>query len=81
MYKELINEEVSIVVATKSEMLLEYNGLLVEESTSSLILKDVTVNQVMLNFQRNVFGSGISVYKQFIGKVILNKDYVISCNK
>jgi len=81
MYNDLINEDVTIIVATKSQLLLEYNGRIVEEKENTIILNDVTINQVMLNFQKSVFGSGISIYKQFISTVMINKDYIISCNK
>ena len=81
MYKDLIGEYVTIIVATKAQMLLEYSGKIVEETENAIIMNDVSVNQVMLSFQKNVFGNGISIYKQFISKLILNKEYVISCNK
>ena len=81
MYKDLINEYVTIIVATKSQLLLEYNGKIIEESENTITMNDVSINQVMLNFQKSVFGNGISIYKQFISKIILNKDYIISCNK
>lgn len=80
MFDNLINKNVTIVVSTKSEMLLEYNGVLVEENESIVKLENVNINNVMLNFQKNIFGGNISVYKENLESVILNKKYIISCS-
>ena len=36
MYKELINKDVEVIVSSRGEMLLEYNGVLVEEDETSI---------------------------------------------
>ena len=80
MFKDMINFEVEIIVSSRAETLLEYTGILYEDDNSFIKLKDVTINYAMLNFQKNIFGGNISVYKENIEEVILNKDYIISCN-
>ena len=45
MYKDLINEYVTIIVATKSQLLLEYNGKIIEESENTITMNDVSINQ------------------------------------
>ena len=81
MFNDLINREVIVVVSSRTEFLLEYNGLLCEENENVIKLKNVDINQEMLNFQKNVFGSNMGIYKQNIDEVIINKNYVISCIK
>ena len=81
MFKDLINNEVLIIVSSRAEFLLEYTGVLCEENENTLKLKNAEINQAMLNFQKNMFGSGIGNYKQNLEEVIINKNYVISCNK
>ena len=46
----------------------------------TLKLKNVSVNLVMLNFQKNLFGSSYGSYKQNVDTVVLNKEYIISCS-
>lgn len=81
MYKDLINNEVVIMVSSRAETILEYTGLLCEENDEVLRLKNVEISQALLNFQKNMFGTGLGSYKQNIEEVILNKRYVISCSK
>ena len=81
MFKELINNEVTVIVSSKTEMLLEYTGILSNEDETTIKLKNVYINIAMLNFQKNFFGSNMGSYKQNIDEVIINKRYIISCNK
>lgn len=81
MYSDLINEKVTVVVSSRGDYLLEYVGTLVSETGDTLELEDVDISYLMLSFQKGFFGDGISIYKQNIEKVFLNKRYVISCNK
>lgn len=81
MFNDLINCEVVAIVSSRAEALLEYSGLLYEENEKYIKLKNVEVNFAMLNFQKSIFGGNINSYKQNIEEVILNKDYIISCNK
>ena len=81
MYKDLINEEVTILVATKGEMVLEYKGTLVSESDNELVLSDVTIATMLMNVQRSVFGSNMNKYREDIDKVVVNKKFIISCIK
>lgn len=81
MYKSLLNQEVEVIVSTRTEMVLEYNGVFVSEDINTLVLKNVSITSAMLNFQKNMFGTGLGQYKENIDIVIINKNYIISCNK
>ena len=81
MYKELIGERVTIVVSSRGDNLLEYVGTLVSESNDTLELENVDIAYLMLNFQKGIFGGNINKYQENLSKVIINKRYVISCDK
>lgn len=81
MYEELINSEVLVIVATKSDQFLEYKGLIVSENDECIKLKNVSISFPTVKFQRNVFGEGIASYKSNLDTVIVNKKFIISCNK
>ena len=81
MYSDLIGEKVTVVVSSKGDTMLEYIGTLVSETEDTLELKDVDISYLMLNFQKGIFGSNINKYKDNLEKVIINKRYVISCDK
>lgn len=81
MYKDIINNEVTVLVATKGDTVLEYNGILVSENDTEIELKDATICTMLLNLQRNMFGTNMTKYKEDIDRVIINKKYIISCIK
>ena len=81
MYNDLINEKVTVLVASRGDYVLEYVGTLVDEQAELMELRDVDISYLMLSFQKGFFGDGISRYKENIGKVFINKKYVISCNR
>lgn len=81
MYKDYINDKVVIIISTRSEGVLEYTGILSDEDANVIKLKNVTIAPMMLNYQKNVFGTKINVYQDSIDEVIINKNYVISCSK
>ena len=81
MYKSLIGEKVTIVVSSRGDNLLEYIGTLHSESEDVVELKNVDISYLMLNFQRGIFGGNINKYKENLDRVIINKRYIISCNK
>lgn len=81
MFQDFINSEVLVIIATKSETVFEYIGVLTSEDENFIKLKNATINQAMLNFQKNIFGGEIGSYKDNIGEIIINKGYIISCNK
>lgn len=80
MYNSFINKEVTVIVASRADSILEYNGLLCEENEKTIKLKNVSINLAMLNFQKNLFGSNMGDYYENIEEMIINKDYIISCN-
>ena len=81
MYNEYINHEVVLIVSARTEALWEYTGLLSDIDEFSIKLKNVEINQAMLNIQKNVFGAGMGNYKQNVDEVILNKNYIVACYK
>lgn len=81
MYSDLINCEVVVIVSTRAETVFEYKGFLCSETDNTLKLRDAEINIAMLNFQKNFFGGEMGAYKQNIDEVVINKDYIISCNR
>lgn len=81
MYKNLIGLEVNVIVSSKSENLLEYQGILEKEDETTIVLKNANISYLMLNFQKGFFGNNLGQYKTDIDEVIINKRYIISCNK
>jgi hypothetical protein len=81
MYKSLIGEKVTVIISSRGDHLLEYIGTLSSESDDSLELANVNIQYLMLNFQKGMFGGNMNVYKTNVDKVVINKRYVISCNK
>ena len=81
MYTDLIGERVTIVVSSRGENLLEYIGTLSSENDNTVELKNVDISYLMLNFQKGIFGGNINKYKENLEKVIINKRYIISCDK
>lgn len=81
MYKSLVGEKVTVVISSRGNHLLEYIGTLSSESGDTLELTNVNIQYLMLNFQKGMFGGNMNVYKNNIDKVIINKRYIISCNK
>ncbi len=81
MYKEFIGDMVTIVVSSRGDNLLEYIGTLLAENDDTLELANVDISYLMLNFQKGLFGGNIYKYKEGLDKVIINKKYIISCDK
>lgn len=81
MYNDLINSNVTVVVSSKGDTILEYKGTLISENENNIALADASINYLMLNFQKGFFGSNINQYKQNIEKIIINKEYIISCDR
>ena len=80
MFNSMINCQVEVIVSSHAETILEYIGILVEDDNNFIKLKNVTINYAMLNFQKSIFGGNINSYRNNIKEVILNKNYIISCN-
>ena len=81
MFESLLNERVTVVVASKGDTILEYIGTLASEDTTTIELTNVDISYLMLNFQKGIFGGNINKYKDNLSRVIINKNYIISCNK
>ena len=81
MYKELIGEKIAVVISSRGDNLLEYIGTLTNETDETIELSNVDISYLMLNFQKGIFGGNINKYKENLEKVIINKRYIISCDK
>lgn len=81
MFKELIGENVTLLISTRADNILEYTGTVLNESDDFVELSNVTISFMMLNFQKGIFGNNMNIYKEDIDKVVLNKRYIISINK
>ena len=84
MYKSLIGEQVIVIVSSKSEVLFEYTGILSSESENEIELKKAEASQLVFQFGKTIFGDlgeNLRKYKENIDTVIINKQYIISCNK
>ena len=81
MYKDLINERVTVLVATKGDVVLEYEGTLTEENNTEIVLVDATIATMLMSVQVSMFGKNMTKYREDIDKIIINKKYIISCLK
>ena len=81
MFKDLVGEKVTLIISTRADNILEYTGIVLSETEESVLLSNVTISFMMLNFQKGIFGNNMNIYKENIDKVVLNKRYIISCNK
>jgi hypothetical protein len=81
MYKDLINERVTVLVATKGDVVLEYEGTLTEENDTEIVLVDATIATMLMSVQVSMFGKNMTKYREDIDKIIINKKYIISCIK
>ena len=81
MYKSFMGENVTVVVSSRGDNLLEYIGTLVSEDDNIIELSNVNISYLMLNFQKGFFGGNINTYKENLDRVIINKRYIISCNR
>ncbi len=80
MYKTLMGNIVNVIVGSRAEYLLEYTGKLVSESDTTIELSDVTINYMLPQFQKGIFGSGMTKFKENVPTIIINKRYIISCD-
>lgn len=81
MYKDLINERVTVLVATRGDIVLEYEGTLTEENDTEIVLNDASIATMLMSVQVSVFGKNMNKYREDIDKVVINKKYIISCLK
>lgn len=81
MFKNLIGEKVTVLTSTRGDYVLEYYGTIISENEESVELSNVDMSLMMLNFQKGIFGGNINKYKEDVDKVVINKKYIISCDK
>ena len=80
MYRDFIGSRVTLVVSSRSENLLEYVGTLTSETEDTVELANVKISHLLLNFQKGLFGDNMYKYRENLGKVVINKKYIISCD-
>lgn len=80
MFKNLIGARVTVIVSSKGDTILEYVGTLISENDDTIELQNADISYLMLNFQKGIFGGNINRYKQNLSKVIINKQYIVSCD-
>lgn len=81
MYKDLINERVTVLVATRGDVVLEYEGTLIEENDTEIVLNDASIATMLMSVQVSMFGKNMTKYREDIDKIVINKKYIISCLK
>ena len=69
MYNSLLNQEVSIIVSIKGNGVYWYEGILSDEDETTLKLRNVVIRDYVGMFRIDNLET-----------VIINKEYVISCN-
>ncbi len=80
MFKDFKNERVTVVISSRGDNLLEYVGILEEEYDDSILMSNVSISYLMLNYQKGFFGDNFNQYRENLSKVIVNKKYIISCD-
>ena len=81
MYKSLVGSKVTVVVSSRGDNLLEYIGTLASENEEAIELRDADISYLMLNFQKGIFGNNMCKYKENVSSVVINKRYIISCDR
>ena len=84
MYKSFVGEKVTVVVSSRGDNLLEYVGTLSNENEDAIELTNVDISYLMLSIQREVFGglaNNMRKYQENLERVIINKRYIIYCDK
>lgn len=78
--EKLLNKNVVVLVSTRTEQFLEYDGYLYEVNEDTITLKYASINLAMMSFQKNVFGNSMGNYLSNLDTVIINKNYIMSCH-
>lgn len=81
MFNSMIGSRVTVVVSSRGDTLLEYVGTLTSEDENSIELTAAGISHMLPSFQKGMFGSGLTEFKGNVEKVIINKRYIISCNR
>ena len=77
MYEEFIGKKVLVVVTTKSDRVMEYNGILNSEDEKCIRLNDVSISMQLTNMQSSIFGrQPTSFYDNSMPSAIINKEYI-----
>jgi len=80
MFKDYINKEVNVLVASRGDVFLEYFGTVVEENEKTLKLKNVNILYAAPQIQRNLVGTSLAQFKQNLDESVINKEYIIGIN-
>ena len=79
MYERFMNNQVSVFVTPKTSTFMEYKGTLVDENEETIVLNNVVIEFAATAAAKS-FISGASLYKSNIDTVVINKEFIISCN-
>ncbi len=81
MFESLIRDKVTVDVTEGGGKLLQYVGILVSESDDAIELSNVDIFYLTKVFINSWSREELQKYKSGLNKVIINKRYVISCDK
>ena len=82
MFESFIGERVIVDVSTGGEKLLEYMGVLSSESEDTIVLTNLDIYYLTKVFNANCWtNEKLQKYRSNMSKVIINKKYIISCEK
>ena len=80
MFKDYLNKEVNVLVASRGDVFLEYFGIVIEETEKTLKLKNVNILYAAPQLQRNLLGTGVAQFKNNLNEAVINKEYIIGIN-
>lgn len=79
MYKDLIGKKVLVIVSTRADRVMDYEGFVCSEDDKCLKLRDLSINIQLSNMQTSIFGHQTgSFYESTLSSAIINKDYIVS---
>ena len=83
MYDLLMDCDVTMVVGPRADSAYLYSGTLVQENEKTVVLKNCTIEMAGTQAQKNMswVGNSAFILQKDLESVIINKEYVVSCNK
>ena len=80
MFNDFIGQVVTVIVSSRADSLLEYTGVLQSENDETIVLSGVNISYLLANIQKGVFGDSATRLKVNLDRVIINKQFIVSCN-
>ena len=78
MFNDFIGQVVTVIVSSRADSLLE--GVLQSENDETIVLSGVNISYLLANIQKGVFGDSATRLKVNLDRVIINKQFIVSCN-